>query len=167
MEMDAAFTEIYEELLPVIYRFVAVRVPSCEVEDQTAEIIVKVWRAWPKFKGQSSLKTWALSIAYHQIADYYRHLKRMPSVIPLEGSNASDDGHSDHWLNMLSISQVLAGMTPQQAAVIQLRLAEGFSAVEAGRILGISSTAVDSILYRAKKSFRKLYLGATGGGKNA
>lgn len=167
LEMDAAFTKIYDDLLPVIYRFVSVRVPNCDTEDQVAEIIVKVWRAWPKFKGQSSLKTWALSIANNQIADYYRNQKRIPAIIPLEEANASDTAQSDNWMTMLSVSQVLAEMSNQQVAVIQLRLTEGFSAVETAAILGISPSAVDSILYRAKKSFRKLYLGTAGGVNNA
>jgi RNA polymerase sigma-70 factor (ECF subfamily) len=67
---------------------------------------------------------------------------------------------------MLSIGQALSEMTNQQVSVIQLRLTEGFSAAETARILGISPSAVDSILYRAKKSFRKLYLGTAGGVNN-
>lgn len=167
MEMETSFAEIYDELLPVVYRFVSSRVPNYDTDDQVAEIIVKVWRAWPKFKGQSSLKTWALSIANNQIADYYRGKNRIPSIIPLEESNAPDAAHSGDWLTMLGISQVLSEMTSQQVSVIQLRLTEGFSAAETARILGISPSAVDSILYRAKKSFRKLYLGMAGGVNNA
>ena len=165
--MDAAFARIYEELIPVIYRFVSVRIPKSDVEDITAEIMAKVWRAWPQFRGQSSLKTWALRIAFHQVADYYRNLKGKPSLIPLETVAQTETDHSDRWNTMASISQALAKMTTQQVAVIQLRLAEGFSALEAGRILGMSPAAVNSILYRAKKSFRKLYHGTTGGGQDA
>ncbi len=166
MEMETSFAEIYDELLPVVYRFVSCRVPNHDTDDQVAEIIVKVWRAWPKFKGQSSLKTWALSIASNQIADYYRSQNRIPSIIPLEESNTLDSAQSDDWLTMLSIGQALSEMTNQQVSVIQLRLTEGFSAAETARILGISPSAVDSILYRAKKSFRKLYLGTAGGVNN-
>jgi RNA polymerase sigma-70 factor (ECF subfamily) len=164
--METSFAEIYDELLPVVYRFVSCRVPNHDTDDQVAEIIVKVWRAWPKFKGQSSLKTWALSIASNQIADYYRSQNRIPSIIPLEESNTLDSAQSDDWLTMLSIGQALSEMTNQQVSVIQLRLTEGFSAAETARILGISPSAVDSILYRAKKSFRKLYLGTAGGVNN-
>ncbi|BAE83480.1 hypothetical protein DSY1691 [Desulfitobacterium hafniense Y51] len=74
----------------------------------------------------------------------------------IKSTQATDD-HSDHLLTVLSVSETLAKLSEQQVAVIQLRLIEGFSAIEVAQILGITQQAVDSLLYRAKKSFRKYY----------
>lgn len=156
-----SFDQVYEGLLPLVYRFVRLRIPTRDVEDVTAEILTKVWRALPGFKGNSSLKSWALRIAYHQIADYYRITrgKELP-VISLSHdfqNNPVTEDHSEQLATLLSISETLAKMSEPQVAVIQLRLIEGFSAVEVAQTLGISQQAVDSLLYRAKKSFRKYY----------
>lgn len=168
MDIDS-FDQVYEQLFPIVYRFVRVRIPTHDVEDVTAEILTKVWRALPGFKGNASLRTWALRIALHHIADYYRIThKKEPSAVSLdfhENDSVAED-HSEHLATMLSVSEALAKMSKQQVAVIQLRLVEGFSAVEAAQILGISGQAVDSLLYRAKKSFRKYYgMDNTGGNR--
>lgn len=166
MTVDSSFDEVYEELFPVIYRFVRVRVTESEVEDITAETLTKIWRALPGFKGQSSLKSWALKIAYNQVADHYRSKKSVSllSLSELEMPQLGGD-HSEKWLELLSVNQTLAQLPNQQVAAIQLRLVEGFSAAEVGEILGISPKAVDSLLYRAKQSFRKLYEAERKGGE--
>lgn len=167
MEPDSTFNELYEQLLPVIYRFVSVRVPKNDVEDVAAEVLAKVWQAYPSYRGKSSVKTWAMRIAYNHIADYYRALKRVPPVLPLDCTSSDSKDHSEQWLTLLGIGQALSRLSAPQVAAIQLRLIEGYSASEVAAILGISQPAVDSLLYRAKKSFRRFYQAATGGEHNA
>jgi RNA polymerase sigma-70 factor (ECF subfamily) len=156
-----SFDIIYEELFPTIYRFVRLRIPRSDVEDVTAEILTKIWRALPGFERKSALKSWALKIAYHHVADYYRiHKgKGLPIVSlteDLKSIHCTED-HSEQLATLLCVSDTLAKLSEPQVSVIQLRLVEGFSAAEVASILGITQQAVDSLLYRAKKSFRKLY----------
>lgn len=166
MEKGLSFEDIYEELFPSVYRFVSIRIPRNDSEDVVAEVMAKVWRGLTTYQGRG-LKTWALRIAYNQIADYYRNNKRVPAIIPLQETTLGSD-HSEEWLTLLNVSQALAGLSSNHVAVIQLRLIEGFSALEVARILGITQEGVDSLLYRAKKQFRKLYeqIEAAGGGQN-
>jgi RNA polymerase sigma-70 factor, ECF subfamily len=156
-----SFDEIYEQLFPIVFRFVRLRIPQSEVEDVTAEILTKIWRALPNFEGKSTLKSWSLRIAYHHIADFYRLHKRkgLPIISLSEDFRSihSTDDHSEQLVTLLSVSETLAKLSEPQVAVIQLRLVEGFSAAEVAQILGITQQAVDSLLYRAKKSFRKFY----------
>lgn len=162
MEANSSFDETYELLFPLIYRFVSIRVPKADVEDVTAEIIVKVWRGLPKMEKKTALKSWALKIAAHQIADYYRSHKGTP-VMTLEETPLpllpQQSDQSETWATLLSVKETLAKLSPQQVNVIQLRLIEGFSAGEVAEILGTTQQAVDSLLYRAKKGFRKIYQG--------
>ena len=80
MPIDSSFDEVYDQIFMPVYHFVRLRIPSGDVDDVTAEVIAKVWRALPRFEEKSSLKTWALRIAYHQVADYYRSQKLRPTV---------------------------------------------------------------------------------------
>ncbi|SDI31566.1 RNA polymerase sigma factor [Desulfosporosinus hippei] len=161
MEANSSFDETYELLFPVVYRYVSIRIPKADVEDVTAEIIVKVWRGLPTMEKKTALKSWALTIAAHQIADYYRSNKRTP-MMPLEETPLPPHeqlDQSESWATLLSVKETLAKLSPQQVSVIQLRLIEGFSAGEVAEILGTTQQAVDSLLYRAKKGFRKIYQG--------
>ncbi len=161
MEADLSFDETYEIIYPLIYRYVSIRIPKPDVEDVAAEIIVKVWRGLPDIEKQKALKAWALKIAAHQTADYFRKHKKI-SAITLENVQKplpQETDHSETWATFLSVGEALAKLSPQQVNVIQLRLIEGFSAGEVAEILGTTQQAVDSLLYRAKKKFRKIYLG--------
>jgi RNA polymerase sigma-70 factor (ECF subfamily) len=164
--IDYSFEEIYDQLFPVIYRFVITRVPAQEVEDLTAEIMVKIWKALSGFKGNCSLRTWALRIAYNRIIDYYRSEKNIPVLSyneQLDMTNLTTD-HAEQLTVLSCIREALAKLPAPQVVVIQLRLVEGFSADEVAGILGTSQQAVDSLLYRAKKSFRKYYKADITGG---
>ncbi|TGE33230.1 sigma-70 family RNA polymerase sigma factor [Desulfosporosinus sp. Sb-LF] len=162
MEADSSFDEIYERLFPLIFRYVSIRIPKPDVEDVTAEIIVKVWRGLKDMEKETALKSWALTIATHQIADYYRTHKRTPVMALDEIPNPlpQECDQSETWATLLSVGEALTKLSPQQVNVIQLRLIEGFSAGEVAEILGTTHQAVDSLLYRAKKGFRKIYQGS-------
>ena len=161
MEADSSFDETYEVIFPLIYRFVSIRVPKPDVEDVSAEIIVKVWRGLSDIEKKTALKAWALKIASHQIVDYYRTHKRIPSLTleEIQKPLPQESDHSETWATLLSVGEALAKLSPQQFNVIQLRLIEGYSAGEVAEILGTTQYAVDSLLYRAKKGFRKIYQG--------
>ena len=159
MEANSSFDEVYEVIFPLIYRFVSIRVPKPDVEDVAAEIIGKVWRGLPDIEKKNALKAWALKIASHHIADYYRTHNRI-SVMTLEEilkPLPQEADQSETWATFLSVGEALAKLSTQQVNVIQLRLIEGFSAGEVAEILGTTQQAVDSLLYRAKKGFRKIY----------
>lgn len=99
MEANSSFDEIYEVIFPLIYRFVSIRIPKPDVEDVSAEIIVKVWRGLPDIEKKYALKAWALKIASHQIVDYYRTHKRTPTMnldnVPKPLTQESDQ--SEEW----------------------------------------------------------------------
>lgn len=164
---QVSFDEIYEELFPIVYRYVCLRIPSPEIEDVTAEIMAKIWKSISKFEGRSSLKCWALRIAANYIADFYRGKKDI-KIIPLseeiQNSSYSCD-YSEELETIMSVNNTLAQLTEPQVAVIQLRLIEGFSSAETASILGTTQQAVDSMLYRAKKSFRAIYKSEVAGGE--
>ncbi|HZK53078.1 MAG TPA: sigma-70 family RNA polymerase sigma factor [Desulfosporosinus sp.] len=157
----SSFDEVYEIIFPIVYRFVSIRVPKADVEDVAAEIIMKIWRGLPDIEKKNFLKAWALKIAFHQIVDYYRTHKRMPAMTleEIHKPLPQETDQSERWATLLSVGEALAQLSPQQVNVIQLRLIEGFSAGEVAGILGTTQQAVDSLLYRAKKGFRKIYQG--------
>ena len=164
---EVSFDEIYEELFPAVYRFVCLRIPAPDIEDVSAEIMAKIWRSIPSFEGRSTLKYWALRIAANYVADFYRTRKEI-NIIPLteELQNVRGDrDYGEELATVLTVNNTLAQLTEPQVAVTQLRLIEGFSSSETASILGITQQAVDSLLYRAKKSFRTIYQAEMAGGE--
>jgi len=162
-----SFDQIYEELFPSVYRYVCLRVPSADIEDVTAEIMAKVWKSISGFEGRSSLKSWALRIAANYIIDFYRSRKKI-DIISLSEDIQNTSGNRDYGEDLatvMTVSRTLSKLTEPQVAVIQLRLVEGFSSTETASIMGTTQQAVDSMLYRAKKSFRNIYNAEMAGGE--
>lgn len=164
---EISFNDIYEKLFPVVFKYVRLRVPYSDIEDVSAEIMAKIWKALPNFEGRSSLKSWAIRIASNSVADYYRNKKDV-TILPisdeLQEVHTSRD-YGEELATVLSVSKTLSKLTEPQVAVIQLRLVEGFSASETASILGITQQAVDSLLYRAKRNFRNIYSAEMAGGE--
>jgi RNA polymerase sigma-70 factor (ECF subfamily) len=162
-----SFDATYDELFPAVYRYVYLRVPASEVEDVASEIMAKIWRHLGSFAGRSSLKSWALKLAANHVVDHYRWRRRFHQDVPLD-DNPVLAPESLHWEDNMAegliIGRIFARLPERQMAVLQLRLIEGLSAVETAEILNLTSQAVDSLLYRAKRSFRQAYLFETTGG---
>jgi RNA polymerase sigma-70 factor (ECF subfamily) len=78
---------------------------------------------------------------------------------PLLASHPSDDpermalAHESRSL----VQDVLNKMNARYRLALMLREYEGMSTVEIGEVMGVSSSAVKSALYRAREEFRILY----------
>lgn len=96
-------------IVSLIYRFVSIRIPKPDVEDVSAEIIVKVWHGLQDIEKKNALKAWALKIAAHHIVDYYRAHQRDPAMtleeIPKPLPQESDQ--TETWATLLSVGAAL------------------------------------------------------------
>ncbi|MDR0434553.1 MAG: sigma-70 family RNA polymerase sigma factor [Gracilibacteraceae bacterium] len=153
------FSRVYDSLFPAVYRYVCLRIPAAETEDVTAEIMARIWKASGGFAGKSSLKTWALKIAARRVAEYYRRRKQTAiaplgerPILPPGGLNPAETVPES-----LAIRNVFTQLPENQVAVIELRLIEGLSARETAEVMAVTPQAVDSLLYRAKQSFRRAW----------
>ncbi len=71
--MKSTFDEIYENYHQDIYRFVFYMVKDKQLcDDLVQDIYIKILQSLSTFRGESSQKTWLLSIARHVVIDYFR-----------------------------------------------------------------------------------------------
>src|SRR3990167_7609935 len=68
-----AATRFYRELAPTVRRYLRVKLARSEdVEEITQDVFLSALDSLPLFRGEAEIKTWMLSIARHEVADYYR-----------------------------------------------------------------------------------------------
>ena len=76
-----------------------------EADDVTQDTFVRAWRALPGYRGDSSARTWLLSIARRACADAVRRTVRRRRLVELvaggAGTGASADGSGAHALGAL------------------------------------------------------------------
>ena len=63
---QARFERIRRELGPAISRVVASYAPAAERDDLAQEVMLALWRALPRFRGEASERTFALRIAHNR-----------------------------------------------------------------------------------------------------
>src|SRR5699024_12089908 len=80
--MKNTFDKIYDKYHQDIYRFVFYMVKDKQLcDDLVQDIYIRVLQSLSTFRGESSKKTWLLSIARHVVIDYFRSQKRKRNFI--------------------------------------------------------------------------------------
>ncbi|MBP7703423.1 MAG: RNA polymerase sigma factor, partial [Candidatus Hydrothermae bacterium] len=69
--MGPKFEEVYNSTRDMIFNYVFWKVNDYDdAIDLTQEIFIKVYKNLGKFRGQSSVKTWIMSIAINHVNDF-------------------------------------------------------------------------------------------------
>jgi RNA polymerase sigma factor (sigma-70 family) len=94
---------------------------------------------------------WLLTIASNAIKQRFRQEQARPRTVELDdriaGQEAEDDGPS-----VGEVLAALAKIPPQQRQAIVLREFEGRSYAEIAEILGVTTSALETLLFRARRS---------------
>ncbi|GAB2500017.1 sigma-70 family RNA polymerase sigma factor [Nocardiopsis aegyptia] len=148
-----------------------------DAEDLVQETYLRAWRAYDRFEGRSSLRTWLHRIATTACLTALEQRGRRPLPTGL-GGPAEPEGRLGErpelpWLEpvpdalvgadgdpgtvvaaresvRLALVAALQYLQPRQRAVLVLRDVLRFSAAEVADILGVSVPAVNSLLQRAR-----------------
>lgn len=149
----------YKQYHDTILRFVQQKLNSREdAEEITREIFVNALRQLPLFRQDSSLKTWMLRIAAHEIADYYRrrYAKKFIHALPLSHLLFTEDPQGMHETSQLVI-QTLNSLRADYREVLLMKYVDNISVRDMAHVLQRSLKSVESDLFRARKEFRHLY----------
>lgn len=152
------FTEIYKQYYKYVYRYLySLTFSQQKAEDLTQDVFVKAFCIL-EFPNQS-IKAWLLTVAHNLYVDYVKKNKRevySGDEILLQFSTG--DIHNVV-LDKEELSNVFGyiKMLPEsQRQVVILCLINELSYEEAGKILGLTVSAVTNLIYRARKSLRAI-----------
>ncbi len=133
-----------------------------EAEDVAQEVMLRAWRAIPRFRGQSSYFTWLYRIAVNEANRALEKRGRRPASAPIGADElqlpapAADDPSRQAENSELrrALGLALAGLPPALRTAIVLRDVEGLSTQEAAEIAGVSQAAFKSRLHQARLRVR-------------
>ncbi|MEJ5259641.1 MAG: sigma-70 family RNA polymerase sigma factor [Anaerohalosphaeraceae bacterium] len=152
----SAFEQIVRDYTAPLMRFIysRVRCPA-DAEDICQETFLKAYRSRNSFDGQSSLKTWLFSIAYHETVSFLRK-KKLPTTgtfgllsakIPLSEPENRDEENIWHWARELPA---------EQYTLLWLKYKEELSTEQIARILRKSRLNTRVMLHRARRRLAEL-----------
>src|SRR5215471_16847831 len=123
-----------------------------EAEDVAQEVMLRAWRAIPRFRGQSSYFTWLYRIAVNEANRALEKRARRPPTTPIGADDPSRQAENRELRRALG--RALAELPPALRTAIVLRDVEGLSTQEAAEIAGISQAAFKTRLHQARLRVR-------------
>jgi RNA polymerase sigma-70 factor (ECF subfamily) len=167
----AAFRNLVESMkdrvLNLCYRMTGNRM---DAEDLSQEVFVDVYKHIDSFRGDASLKSWILRIAHNKSLNYLRDSRRSSAVSLDSATNDSqstiadtiagkDSDRPDRSLEIERSREILnaalARLPGKLAQPFTLHKLDGMSYDEIAAFLGMSVSAVESQIHRAKLRLQK------------
>jgi RNA polymerase sigma-70 factor (TIGR02960 family) len=157
-----------------------------DAEDALQETLLAAWRAFAKFEGRASVRTWLYQIATNRCLNALRSARRRPSTdMPPHDQPLPEPTRSGevHWIQpypdvllegvvdaeprpdariesreaiSLAFVTALQQLPPLQRAVLVLRDVLGYPAKEVAALLDTTDQSVASALKRARAGLRRL-----------
>lgn len=126
-------------------------------EDAVQEALAKAWVALPKFRGQSSLRTWLFRITAHEVLAARR--RRRPISVDdalLETVPAQRGGQPEQVATAQELrddlNDALSELPWRQRAAWLLREVEGMPYAQIAKVLDTNETVVRGQLHRARRT---------------
>ena len=147
--------DLYRAHVGEVYRYVyAVLGNHADAEDVTQTTFLNAYRALEQGVKPRKPTNWLLTIASNAIKQRFRQEQSRPRYVELD-ERIAHAGLSDEDDDGPSVGELLTALSkipPQQRQAIVLREFEGRSYAEIAEILGITTSALETLLFRARRS---------------
>jgi RNA polymerase sigma-70 factor (ECF subfamily) len=183
---EAAFERFVEDYTPVLYRFASRKLGDREMtRDIVQTTLCKAIAKLGGFRGESGLATWLCACCRNEIADLYRRRgragteveltdealeRRLPSTGASAASAEATDGPERELIEREDgalVHAALDALPPRYGRALEWKYLDRLSVEEIGRRLELGPKAAESLLSRARASFRAGYerlVAESGGG---
>ena len=153
---DRAFERLYRRHVGDVYRYaLAVMRNPADAEDVTQTTFLNAYRAFVE-KGNRPEKpqNWLIAIAHNVCRQRFRQSARRPSEVAFDGDIA-DTLVDEELPSGEDIRRALGHLAFNQRAALVMRELEGRSYAEIADILDLSTSAVETLIFRARRALRE------------
>ncbi|MBP3373675.1 MAG: sigma-70 family RNA polymerase sigma factor [Bacteroidaceae bacterium] len=154
--IELQFTKMVKEYRKTIYTVCYFFSKDTEeVNDLYQEILINLWRGFPAYRGESSLKTWIWRVSLNTCSNQERKKKSRIQTVPL---SVDIDLYNDEDTNSRQIRMLydrINRLDVFDRAIILLWL-ENMSYQDIADVVGISVPNVTSRLFRIKEQLKSM-----------
>ena len=160
MEDMRAFEALYRAYHPRLRRFLRGMLrQSTMVDEVLDDTMLVAWRKAHTFDATSRVSTWLFAIAYRQALKALRRLDwSLPDPIdePAAPREAEPDRELAHAQLRDRLDGVLAQLSPEHRAVIDLTYFHGYSCKEIAEVVGCPVATVKTRMFYARRHMKTL-----------
>jgi RNA polymerase sigma-70 factor (ECF subfamily) len=165
-----AFEEFFNASAPRLVAFAARRsaLDSASLEDVVQNSLIKAVRNLASYRGEAALFTWLTQICHHELADAHRKAARRPAHVSLDEPTTAQlveqllaperrepAAELEVEMQRTEVMQVLDSLPEHYACALEAKYGDGLSVEEIARQLGLTVVATQSLLARARQTFRE------------
>jgi len=158
---QAAWTEIYTELAPPVLGYLRGS-GAPDPEDTLSEAFLQVARDLRRFDGDwTRFRAWVFTIAHHRLIDSRRSVARRPVELmaepPEPPRGAADDAAEEALARIAdeNLLAVLGKLSPDQRAVLLLRVVGDLTVEDVATTLGKRPGAIKQLQRRGLEALRR------------
>lgn len=132
----------------------SVVIDAALAEDVVQESLFKVWQKAASFRGESSLRSWALSITHNTAVSTLRKRRdelRDPALMTESDGRPSTDRQVSGQMMVDELWVALETLDPLSRSVVVLREIEGMSYEDISEALNLPLPTIKTRLFRARK----------------
>ena len=153
---DRGFERLYKRHVGDVYRYaLAVMRNPADAEDVTQTTFLNAYRAYVE-KGSRPQKpqNWLIAIAHNVCRQRFRQTSRRPAEVSFE-DDIADTVADNEAPSGEDIRRALGHLAFNQRAALVMRELEGRSYAEIAEILEVSTSAVETLIFRARRALRE------------
>lgn len=147
---DVAVRELVRETQPIVWRLCTALGSPGEEDDLVQETYLRALSSLDRYRADSPVLPWLLSIARHVCADHVRKRVRQRRLVDRLSRFATDAGAAPSAANRTSLAELVDALDPDRRDAFVLTQVTGLSYEEAAESLGCPIGTIRSRVARAR-----------------
>jgi RNA polymerase sigma factor (sigma-70 family) len=152
---DAAFERMYRRYVSDVYRYaLALLRNPADAEDVTQTTFMNAYRAMQRGEEPRKPQHWLIKIAHNAARTRYARSTRRVKEVPLEDHVETLPMPDEERPDLQEVLDALGRLPLNQRAALVMRELEGRSYAEIAETIGVSVPAVETLIFRARRSLK-------------
>jgi RNA polymerase sigma-70 factor (ECF subfamily) len=152
---DRSFERLYRKHVGDVYRYALVVLRNeADAEDVTQTTCMNAYRAFEQGERPQKPQNWLIAIAHNVCRQRFRQSQRRPNEVAFE-EELAEAVVVDDAVSAEDIRRALGHLAFNQRAALVMRELEGRSYQEIADILEVSVSAVETLIFRARRALRE------------
>jgi RNA polymerase sigma-70 factor (ECF subfamily) len=153
---DRNFERLYQKHAGDVYRYALVVLRNeADAEDVTQTTFMNAYRAFANGERPRTPQNWLIAIAHNVCRQRFRQSQRRPNEVAFNEELAEAPLEEEERVGAEDIRRALGHLAFNQRAALVMRELEGRSYQEIAEILGLSVSAVETLIFRARRALRE------------
>jgi RNA polymerase sigma factor (sigma-70 family) len=156
LRADRSFERIYRRHVGDVYRYaLAVLRNPADAEDVAQTTFMNAYRAYAGGERPRQPHNWLIAIAHNVCRQRFRQSQRRPQEVAYDDNVGEWVEDDERGPSADDLRRALSHLAFNQRAALVMRELEGRSYVEIGEILGLTVSAVETLIFRARRALRE------------